>query len=668
MDRKVRFLHLAFFLTLFPSLFGTPITFLFQSTATTVDISADFTSFHPVAMAQAAGGLWKYSLELEPGTYRYFFLQDGKATLDPKNVSLVRFQDMLVNVRVVAQRGIPQKGDGQAASFTFAHERPFVNPVQPGEIFLSAAFSENDADGIQLLVNGTVLQEEVFSQDAKTWTRFHVRSEAPKLYYAFLLEDGQPVYFPESPEELFHFDFRNPPVGYLLPPEWSRGITYYQVFPERFVNGDSSNDPYPRMEPGATMTQDILANSFFGGDLDGIRKSLSYFKELGIGALYLNPIFQAPSTHKYDTSDYEKIDEGFGNMAAFEALVHSLQTNNIRLVLDGVFNHSGTSFFAMRENFDLQQKSRFLDWFHILRFPITFSAESYRCWFNYPSLPQFHHQNPQLKAYLLHVAFFWLAKGIDGWRLDAADQPPLSFWTETFYPQLKNVVPDALLVGEYWRDASVYFQDPAFDAVMNYRFRDAILAYCQGGRASSFVNEIQDMRNTYPPQVLDSLWNMLGSHDTPRIRTALGENDQALKAAVSLQMTMPGCPVIYYGDELGMTGATDPFCRQPFGSQPTHEPTSRLYQALLALRKRSEALKTGEYSVLQTSRQALVFERKTAEERIVVAVNTGSRQVPLGVTLGEEMRDIFSGETMDTLSSLPGNTTLVLEPVGGEEQ
>ncbi|WP_276318608.1 alpha-amylase family glycosyl hydrolase [Marinitoga lauensis] len=318
------------------------------------------------------------------------------------------------------------------------------------------------------------------------------------LNYKFLIKDGNvSLEYPEK--SYFEFNFDKPIINYLNVPEWSKGAIYYQIFPERFKNGDKNNDPkYTYDWYGPYTSSSLGSNGFYGGDLEGVIKSIDYLNDLGIEAIYFNPIFESLSSHKYDTKDYLKIDPHFGNDKVFERLIKALKDNKIKVILDGVFNHSGDEFFAMQDIFRNQKKSKYLNWYFIKKFPVTKSADSYLSWWGYADLPKLNLDNTEVKAYITKVIGKWMEYGIDGWRLDAADQVKESFWDKFFYPLVKGINNEAIISGEYWKDSSKYFEYPAFDTVMNYLFRDATLGYVKGGNASNFVRNTNLYLEKYP--------------------------------------------------------------------------------------------------------------------------------------------------------------------------
>ncbi|NUN71346.1 MAG: glycoside hydrolase family 13 protein, partial [Bacteroidetes bacterium] len=255
-------------------------------------------------------------------------------------------------------------------------------------------------------------------------------------------------------------------------PAWVKDAVFYQIFPDRFANGDPSNDPAGAERWGAPPK----GNNFFGGDLQGIMDHTGHLQRLGVNALYLNPIFEATSNHKYNTKDYLRFDPSFGTNALFDRFSSHVREVGFRLVLDGVFNHVGTAFAPFEDVVKNGDRSPYASWFNIFSWPVKGPREpNYECWWGYGSLPKLMAQHPEVKEYLLSVAKQWTPK-IDGWRLDVANEVPHEFWKE-FRTAVRGWNPECYIVGELWEDASPWLQGDEFDATMNYRFRAACLEF-----------------------------------------------------------------------------------------------------------------------------------------------------------------------------------------------
>lgn len=430
-------------------------------------------------------------------------------------------------------------------------------------------------------------------------------------------------------------------------PDWVKHAVFYQIFPERFANGDPSNDPENVSSWGTPPTQ----SNYMGGDLRGIINHLDYLAHMGITALYLNPIFHAFSNHKYNTYNYFEIDPHFGDLATFHELVEQAHQRGIRVLLDGVFNHCGRGFFAFQSIIEQHADSPYVQWFHILQFPIhpydASKPSNYACWWNIPSLPKFNTDHEPVRRYVLDVARYWIEQGADGWRLDVPDEiKDHSFWQE-FRHVVKAANPDAYIVGEIWADASPWLEGTQFDAVMNYIFRDLCRDFFARETLSTedFARGIEDLLQAYPWEATLAQLNLLGSHDTSRFRTEAQGDVNKLFATILFQMTFPGAPCIYYGDEIGLAGSKDPLCR---GCFPWEEQTwdRRLLdwvQRCIALRRDHASLRTGHYRTLLTSSDPRVyaFARWNEDERLVIALNPTGQAIQLDLALDE---DLFPGQ------------------------
>lgn len=420
-------------------------------------------------------------------------------------------------------------------------------------------------------------------------------------------------------------------------PYWVEDAIFYQIFPDRFANGDPSNDP-PNVQPWGSVP-DI--HNFQGGDLRGVIEKLDYLLDLGINAIYFTPIFEASSSHRYNTYDYFKIDSKLGDMRDFRALIDAAHQNGIRVVLDGVFNHVGRGFFAFADLLDNQEYSPYRDWFHVKKFPVEGygpgDATSYIGWWNYKSLPKLNTSNPQVRAYIMKVARYWIEQGADGWRLDVPNEiDDDGFWAE-FRSTVKTANPEAYILGEIWDGDPRWVGKRHFDGLMNYPLREALVGLLNGKLdANGLIEKLETLlHKKYPPENVYAMYNPLGSHDTERILTMLNGDQNKLKLAWLIQMALPGAPAVYYGDELGLEGGKDPECRKAFPWESLEQKTDlRNYlRSLIHWRKRLLMLRRGSYQrvLAEDGRGCLAFARSLGEQRLAVAVNASStrRQVRL---------------------------------------
>lgn len=466
-------------------------------------------------------------------------------------------------------------------------------------------------------------------------------------------------------------------------PDWFKTGVAYQIFVDRFCNGnedgsflgdrkdiikrDWDDQPFYKAEQ---FGGEYLANDFFGGNLKGVIKKLPYLKELGISVIYLNPIFKAYSNHKYDTGDYETIDPMFGDEKTFKELCKKAKDMGIRIILDGVFNHTGSNsrYFNKNGEYDSigayqSQDSPYYSWFRFMDWP-----EVYESWWGMTTLPQIEENSRECRDYLLSgensIVKRWIKNGASGWRLDVVDELP-GFFVKELRENVKSIDEDAVIIGEVWEDASnksaygerrEYFLGRELDSVMNYPMRLALIDAVSGKiDASEFDDRLMSIKENYPAPAYYSLLNMVTSHDVERIMTIMGDapsrhdiskeyqssftlDGYALELAreratlvLGLQMTLPGVPCIFYGDEIGMQGYGDPFCRQTFPWDKIDEidPDGRVrerYKNMIALRNKSKAFSIGEFDCLYKAGHVYGFIRYYEDERYVVIVNMGTTE------------------------------------------
>ncbi len=406
---------------------------------------------------------------------------------------------------------------------------------------------------------------------------------------------------------------------YVSTPRWAVDAVWYQIFPDRFYRGDNARDD-ESLVPWTTAPGGPCER--FGGTLRGITDRIDYLSSLGINVVYLNPIFKAEFNHKYATTDYLQIDPDFGTCEDFRRLVTSLHSRGIRIVLDGVFNHTGRSFFAFR---DLEEKgaaSRYRDWFFPHSFPLSEDPLNYECVGDYAPMPKLDTSNEEVQAYIIGVMLHYLREyGIDGWRLDVADEVVSSLWVRA-RNTIKAEFPDAMLLGETWGDGySLAGDGLLLDGVMNYLFRDAVISFCQGkSSVDLFLSALGEMYLKYPEPVNRVNLNLLDSHDTERILTALGDDRRMLRCAAALSFFLPGAPCIYYGDEVGMTGENDPDCRRGmlWGEKEDRE-ILEFYCNMVLFRKDSPGLSDGMLEVLLKAEEKRSFVLKNGD--FILAMN-----------------------------------------------
>lgn len=342
-------------------------------------------------------------------------------------------------------------------------------------------------------------------------------------------------------------------------PAWVHGLVWYQIFPERFRNGDASLNPAGVLPWGPGP---VTNKEYYGGDLRGITEKLDHLADLGVGGIYLTPVFASPSVHKYDTSDYRAIDPAFGTAEDLKALVAQAHGRGIRVLLDAVFNHSGTKFFAWQDVLTRGKSSAYADWFHIEDWSALAEGRGYETFAFAKGMPKLNTANPAVRDYLIEVAVYWLREtGIDGWRLDVSNEVDQEFW-RAFRRVVKEVSPEAYIVGEIWHDSQRWLRGDQYDAVMNYRYGNAVsdfvLATNRMSSAADFVRTVDGIDASYTLPVLRAAFNILDSHDTDRFITRCGGDRARARLGWLLLFLLRGAPCVYYGSEVGMEGGHDP--------------------------------------------------------------------------------------------------------------
>ncbi|MCL4466902.1 MAG: glycoside hydrolase family 13 protein [Chloroflexi bacterium] len=413
-------------------------------------------------------------------------------------------------------------------------------------------------------------------------------------------------------------------------PDWVPDAIFYQILPDRFCNGDPTNDP-PGLEAwGNSPTRE----SFFGGDLQGVLGKLDYLQDLGVNALYLNPVFLARTSHRYDTSDYFQVDPALGTNELLNQLIRELHHRDMRIVLDGVFNHCGDGFWAFEDVKALGAASPYADWFTVRSYPISAAPLSYFTCGGAPYLPKLNLQYRPVQEYLLKVGTHWVGDSdVDGWRLDTACKIPRSFWRD-FRVAVKTANPQAYLVGEVWRDAAPWVQGDTFDGVTNYRLRELLLDFCALGilDAEDFAYEVDTLLSSQG-EAAPYMLNLLGSHDTPRILTVLHGDVTRMLIALTFLMTAVGAPLIYYGDEIGLWGETDPDCRRTmvWDERKWNGRIRDACRRLIGLRRAHIALRRGRLESLLAFDKVYVYRRVASGDEVIVVLNPGSEVKELEV-------------------------------------
>ncbi len=406
--------------------------------------------------------------------------------------------------------------------------------------------------------------------------------------------------------------------------DWVRDAVFYQIFPDRFANGDPLLDP-PDVKPwGDPPTRD----NFFGGDLAGIRGRLGYLSGLGVTALYLTPIFAARTNHRYDTVDYLRVDPGLGDEAEFRRFVAAVHDAGIRVVLDAVFHHCGDGHPAYQDLVRNEAASPFVNWFYPAEFPVRVQPEpNYLTCSGCHYLPKLNVYNPQVREHLFDAVRKWTATGIDGWRLDVPYMMDNPYFWRQFRAVVKQINPQAYIVAEVWDVATQWTRGDTSDAAMNYRLRDALLDFVADHRTDAGVldRRLTQIDAEIGTQARGLTLNLLGSHDTERLPTRCGGDPAAARLALGLLFAAAGPPMIYYGDEIGMAGFNDPDCRRcmPWDESGWDHPTLDWVRSLARLRREHPALRRGTTHTLLASGDLFVQAREHDHGTVLVLANRG---------------------------------------------
>jgi len=468
-------------------------------------------------------------------------------------------------------------------------------------------------------------------------------------------------------------------------PDWVRHAVFYQIFPDRFAVSSQVPKPANLLAWSAAPT----AQGYHGGDLLGVVEHLDHLIALGINAIYLTPIFQSACNHRYHTHDYFQVDPMLGGNAALRALIDAAHARQIRIVLDGVFNHASRGFFQFHDILENGPHSAWLDWFFVQRWPLTpYDGDrpaNYTGWFNNRALPKFNTENAAVREYLMRVGEYWVREfDIDGWRLDVPNEIKTPGFWEEFRARTRAIKPDLYLVGEIWHEAAEWLRGDRFDATMNYLFAAAAIAFAGGERvsealvnnrsyqpfpgidASEYKRRIEQLLALYDWNTTAVQLNLLASHDAPRV-VDIARGDQAtLRLATLLQMTYPGAPCIYYGDEIALRGTKrydrphrDIDARWPFPWQDASRWDREIldyFRAVIALRHAHPALRDGDFHQLDARGSHYALLRQNAHETLLLLLNADQVAGMVTATVSPHVPD---GQAFVTVFGPPASSDVV---------
>ena len=536
----------------------------------------------------------------------------------------------------------------------------------------------------------------VFDAAGIYYYRFEMRNRDGVWYYG-RGENGESVCGENLPEwqlTVYKSSYKTP--------DFAKGNIIYHIFVDRFnrADGVKTKRKY-RLHESFSESPEVVsadgkyyADDFFGGNFNGIREKLDYLEELGVGIIYLSPIFKAYSNHRYDTGDYLKVDELLGTEDDFKRLLDAAHEKGMKIILDGVFNHSGADslYFNKFGTYDslgaYQSKSSpYYDWYYFKKFP-----DEYACWWGCDNVPDLNKSNKDYRALVFGkngVVEKWQKLGADGWRLDVVDELPIDF-VNLLIKKIKSVNKDALVIGEVWEDASTkvsygelrpYLLGDQLDGTMNYPFMNAIIAYVRDGDEKFFKDTVQSILENYPKETVYCLMNSLGTHDTVRIINALSdvrahgwskthklgyklpdsEYEKAKKKlylASVLQFTLPGIPSIFYGDEAGLQGFDDPINRRPYPWGSEDKEILAHYKKLGRIRRENRAVFSGGFN-MRDENGLVAYERAVGDDEILIAVNAGADDKTLFIK--KEYTSLYNNKEYKNVVDVPAGAFVILK-------
>jgi glycosidase len=634
---------------------------------TSVSVAGSFNGWDRNAAPLALdpdGRTWRRTLPLPYGSHTYKFVVNGRDWInDPGNPDTqddgTGIKNSFINLLPPAYEKPAQKGDGEITRYPIRHlpETPWRN-YDRGMLTLSLAVRPNDVQQVRAIVNGKSYDmTRSFGNDLVEMRQVRIPWNAKdSLRYKFSVIDGSEkmeLGMTGLGEKSQEWSLSSQNFTPFSPPEWAERAVLYQIFPDRFRNGCKTNDPQDVVAWDATPTY----RNFFGGDVKGIQESIPYLRDLGIDGIYFNPVFASPANHRYEATDFLKIDPRFGTNEEFTTLTQDLERNGIRTILDGVFNHTATDFPQFADVLKNQRSSPFVDWWFIRNYPVKVQQNPpYEAWFGFESMPKINTENPAVREYFWQVLKYWHNSArIHGWRLDVANEVPMDFW-RAFRTRVKAKSQDAWIVGEVWGDGSPWLKGDQWDSVMNYQFRNAALDWIARGKdkPSQLMDRLMAVHHSLAPQVSRNLMTLLGSHDTPRFLNEAGGDVSLLHLAAILQLTWIGTPTIYYGDEIAMNGGRDPLNRKgmEWDRANGQNATLSLYQKLIRIRKSSEALLVGDPIPLLTddSKQVAVFARVSGKDIAIVGLNRSTSSQTVQIQVPASHQSAFASTAPDVLN------------------
>ncbi|HAA85653.1 MAG TPA: alpha-glycosidase [Kosmotogaceae bacterium] len=552
-------------------------------------------------------------------------------------------------------------------------EHSYAYPVNNDTLIVRLKTKKNDVDKIvihykNLYDHSSNSKKAVMSKvlSARYCDLFEasLHIQERRFKYCFqIFSKGENIFFTSegfmkapADEDFFYYPCINEDDIFHLP-KWAQGEVIYQVFVDRFFRSDRAPD-YPDLRSWNMLPEKEMLNcggfrglvrkdTYYGGDLAGVTEKLDYISNLGAKVLYLNPIFAAESYHKYDVTDYFRIDSRFGTLHDLKELVEEAHARGMKVVLDGVFNHCSYANELFQDVVRNQEKSKYKDWFHIRSFPVNEERKDYDSFGNVaPSMPRLNTSNQEVIDYVIDLTTYWTKTlNLDGWRFDVADEVSHELWVQ-LRRSLKKISPEIILIGEVWNNASRWLQGNEMDTVTNYKFRKALLKFMQKHRnANIFWEALSSNNMLYKSPVYNYLINLVGSHDTTRCRTLLGSAELHVLAMV-VTLSFQGMPLIYYGDELAIEGGFDPDNRRPMQWNEISNPWAKIIGQITRFRSESEILKKGSLVPFDSGNPEVIsFTREYEGKRIHLVANFGDSNARVVIPGG--VNEIILGQAED---------------------
>jgi cyclomaltodextrinase len=698
------------------------VTFRFQPVISGVDhvflagTFNDWSDSRNEMIDRDGDGIYDITLLLRPGTYQYKFVVDGTWITDTEAESYAEEgrgeANAIITVSEDQASPVFQKEDGQIYTEGLGQQLDYflINPLERGLEFRTRTYL-GDVEYVELFYSSgkSRLHRCIFNptENDGVYQYYHAYLEWDpdhSLNFYIRFTDGDTLIYStpsglttEKPDIERGFQYSSAILPRYKVPAWVKQGIFYQIFPERFCNGDSTNDPdfsEPYYQGLTELPPDSILNgeyfhlvkdwsdvaglikspyrtdgrpdlySFYGGDIQGVMNHLDYLKNLGVSILYFNPLNQGKSNHKYDPVDYLTIDPHFADEPTFKQFVSQAHQRGIRIIVDMAFNHTGDAHFAFVDTREKGPESKYWLWYEWHEWPLPETGCPtpcfyYDCWWDFPLHPNLNYDlsrpnpeendirdvglaepNEEVVEYVLDVARYWLGDlDIDGFRLDVPNEVPFWFWAE-FRRVAEEVKPDAFLIGEIWGNAMPWLGPRCFHSTMNYKyFRDPVIKFLGRGIGSAreFEQSLTTGRNLYPVQASLSMMNLIDSHDTERFINQADGNVKRLFLAALFSMTYPGVPHIYYGDEVGLEGGKDPDNRRPFpwdwSEYQKRREIHEFYQKLTGFRNNYSALRTGNFQSVYSENKTMVYLRRDRENTFLIVLHNEENPETLHLNL-----------------------------------